>query len=112
MKDPRILLLEIVEAIESIESFVAGMRLSQFETDDKTSSAVVRKLEIIGEATKQLSGEFRDKFPAVPWSLMARMRDVLIHQYTEVDYAIVWKTIKESLPETYIQLRKILEELR
>ncbi len=74
----------------SIEKFIEGMNFEAFQADDKTASAVMRKLEIIGEATKQVPQEVRDKYPQVPWREMAGMRDKLIHFYFGVDYSLVW----------------------
>jgi uncharacterized protein with HEPN domain len=75
MRDRTLYLKDILSAIESIESFIAGMDLDTFQTDDKTASAVVRKLEIIGEAVKQIPEELRQKHVQVPWKEMAGMRD-------------------------------------
>ncbi len=89
MRDHTLCLKDILAAIHSIEEFVAGMDLEMFQTDDKTRSAVVRKLEVIGEAAKQIPEEMRQKYPAVPWKEMAGMRDKLIHFYFGVDYPLV-----------------------
>lgn len=70
-----------MDAIEKIEEFVAGMDFEEFRDDDKTVSAVVRKLEIIGEATKNIPDEVRQKYPKLPWREMAKIRDKLIHGY-------------------------------
>lgn len=78
--------------------------------DDKTSSAVIRKFEIIGEATKQVPDVIRRKYPDIPWREMGRMRDKLIHFYFGVDLYIVWDTIKNRLPEVKILIKKIIEE--
>lgn len=110
MRDYRLYLKDILEALESIEAFVQGMDQDDFERDDKTTSAVVRKFEIIGEATKQLPDEIRQKYPDVPWDDMAGMRDRLIHGYFGVDYEVVWRTIKERIPKVKLQIREILEK--
>ncbi|MCI2429272.1 DUF86 domain-containing protein [Candidatus Acetothermia bacterium] len=110
MRDYRLYLKDILDALDSIEAFVQGMNQDDFEKDDKTASAVVKKFEIIGEATKQLSSEVRQKYPEVPWSDMAGMRDRLIHGYFGVDYEVVWRTIKERIPQVKPQIRKILEK--
>lgn len=95
-KDYRLFIKDILDAIEKIEEFVASMDFEEFKNDDKTVSAVVRKLEIIGEATKNIPDEIKQKYPHLPWKEMAKIRDKLIHGYFVVDYEIVWKVIKEE----------------
>lgn len=100
---------DILDCVEKIEDFVGDMDFDEFVKDDKTTSAVVRKLEIIGEATKNIPEEMRVKYQEIPWSDMARMRDKIIHFYFGVDYEIVWKAIKERLPTLKRQIKKLLE---
>jgi len=94
-----IYLKDINKAIASINNFINGLDFEQFKSDDKTSSAVIRKFEIIGEATKNLPGGIKEKYPQIPWKDIAGMRDKLIHAYSEVDLNLVWKTILKRLPE-------------
>lgn len=108
MRDYTLYLKDILGAIESIERFIAGMDLESFQTDDKTTSAVVRKLEIIGEAVKQILDEIRQKHANIPWKEMAGMRDKLIHFYFGVDYHLVWKAITERLPQVKQEIQKVL----
>ena len=110
MRDYKLYLKDILAAIDSIEQFVAGMDLEAFRADDKTTSAVMRKLEIIGEATKQIPDEIRRNYPDIPWKEMAAMRDKLIHFYFGVDYQLVWRALKRRLPQIKPELQKMLEE--
>jgi len=81
---------DIIAAIGSIEAFVGNMDFESFKNDDKTQSAVIRKLEVIGEAVKQILEEIRQQHPEVPWKQIAGMRDKLIHFYFGVDAHLVW----------------------
>jgi uncharacterized protein with HEPN domain len=110
-RDPRIYLKDIIAAIDSIESFVAGMSFDQFVGDDKTSSAVLRKFEVIGEAAKNIPDPARAARPEVPWKEMAGMRDRLIHTYFGVDYRLVWMTVTERLPVVRPALQSLLQSL-
>lgn len=110
MRDHTLYLKDILAAIDRVEEFVAGMDLEAFQTDDKTSSAVLRKFEIIGEAAKQITDEVRQKHTAVPWKEMAGMRDKLIHSYFGVDYPLVWETVRKRLPQVASEIRKILQD--
>ncbi|MHA1353291.1 MAG: HepT-like ribonuclease domain-containing protein, partial [Candidatus Heimdallarchaeaceae archaeon] len=78
-RDYRLFLKDIIEAIESIEEFIEGINFKEFINDDKTASAVIRKFEVIGEATKNIPNSIRQKNTNIPWSQMAGMRDRLIH---------------------------------
>ena len=110
MKNARLYLKDILDAMDAIESFVAGMEFDEFKNDDKTSSAVIRKLEITGEAAKNIPEEIRSRHPAVPWKEMAGMRDKLIHFYFGVKYDLVWQTIKDVIPQVKPLIQTILDE--
>ncbi|MCK5137655.1 MAG: DUF86 domain-containing protein [Bacteroidales bacterium] len=99
MKDDSIYIEHILQSIERIQSYISGLDQIAFSGNYITQDAVVRKLEIIGEATKRISQDFRNSNPEVPWSDMAGMRDILIHDYIDVDLDIVWKTASESIPK-------------
>ena len=92
-------LADILQAIDDVAEFVEGMDFEQFSGDKKTVNAVIRSLEVLGEATKHIPAAFRKRHPEIPWSKMAGMRDVLIHDYMGVDHKTVWKVAKERLPE-------------
>jgi uncharacterized protein with HEPN domain len=87
------------------------MTYNELISDDKTVSAVIRKFEIIGEASKNVSLEIKGKYPEIPWKNMAGMRDTLIHAYFGIDYKLVWDSIKIQMPEVKLLLERILEEL-
>ena len=84
-KDVLVYIEDILDAMEKAETFVAGATYEQFETDYRSNFAVVRAIEIIGEATKRLPTAFREQYPNIPWKDMAGMRDVVIHSYDNVN---------------------------
>ncbi len=98
MRNTLLYLKDIHAAILAIESFVENMNFETFKQDDKTSSAVIRKFEIISEAAKNVSEDIQMRYPQIPWKSMARMRDKLIHMYFGVQHELVWQTVKDSLP--------------
>ena len=101
--------VDILEAIEKVEEFTAGMTFDDFKKDEKTVFAVVRALEVVGEATKFIPSSVRNKFKDVPWKAMAGMRDKLIHEYFGVNVRIVWNTITKDLPQVVPALTEILK---
>jgi len=110
-RDYKLYIKDILNSILKTEEFIGDMSYRDFIEDDKTSSAIVRKLEIIGEASKNIPKEIRMKYKEIPWSDMAKMRDKITHFYFGVDYEIVWKVIKERLPTLKQQIQKLLKEV-
>jgi uncharacterized protein with HEPN domain len=111
MRESKIYLRDIFNAMISIESFVGAMDFDQFKEDDKTTSAVIRKLEIIGEAAKNIPQSITKKYSTVPWKEMAGMRDKLIHFYFGVSLKLVWQTVKHRIPQLKPTIKQLLDEL-
>jgi len=107
MKDDSIYIDHILNSINRILDYISGKDREAFESDLVTQDAVVRQLEIIGEATKRVSNELRSMHPDIPWSDMAGMRDVLIHDYLDVDLGVVWKTASEDIPDLKALILKL-----
>ncbi len=97
---------DIKEAIERIESYTRDTKYQKFLKDTKTQDAVVRNLEIIGEAAKNISADFKRKKRDIEWKSIAGMRDKLIHKYFGVNLAIVWDVVKKKLPQLKNQIKK------
>ncbi len=94
MKDVRTFLLHVLESIEIIEKHTQDMSRDEFMEDAKTQDAVLRRLEIIGEAVRNAPIDFRDKCPEIPWKAIAGTRDILIHEYFGVDLELVWEIVE------------------
>lgn len=101
---------DILEAIKKIEDFTAGMTPEKFKQDAKTIDAVVRNIEVIGEAAKKIPNELRLQHPTVPWKQIVGARDKVIHEYFGVDLDIIWKTVVEDLPLFKQQIENLLKE--
>lgn len=110
-RDNKLFVRDIIDAMESIEGFIGNMTLDKLRKDEKTSSAVLRKFEIIGEAAKYMPKEIKDKYKDIPWKSMVGMRDRLIHAYFGIDYNLVWSAIKSEIPKLKPQLKKMLSQL-
>ncbi len=105
----RIRLLHMLEAAEKAVAFAANRSRQDIYTNEEFSLAVVRLLEIIGEAAKSVSDETRAQHPEIPWRAIAGTRDRLIHAYFSVDLDIVWSIIRNDLPSLVQNLRKMLD---
>jgi uncharacterized protein with HEPN domain len=108
-KDPLIFINHIMESIKNIESFSEGLTKEKLIKDKLRQSAIVRQIEIMGEAVKNIPIEFTNKYPEISWSEIIRTRDKIIHHYFGVDLNIIWDIIKKDLPDLKKKLKKILE---
>jgi len=106
-RTPEALLTDIKEAIIRIQQYVGDTTYADFLKDTKTQDAVVRNIEIIGEAVKKLPENLTQASPSIPWKDMARTRDKLIHDYFSLNYDILWDIVRKELPEVLISLQKI-----
>jgi uncharacterized protein with HEPN domain len=109
-KDPRVYVAHILECIDKIERFTADGR-ERFFQEAMVQDAVLRNLEVIGEAAKRLDDAYRAAHPGVPWRALAGLRDVLIHQYEGVDLEKVWAIVEQELPSLRGTLAAILPPL-
>ena len=105
-RDQMLFLEDILESIERIEEYTRNIDFKSFSSDKKTFDAVIRNLEVMGEAAKSISNSFKNENPEINWRGIAGMRDKLIHGYFGVDPEIVWETIQKRLPELKDQLNR------
>jgi uncharacterized protein with HEPN domain len=111
-REDKLYLRDILDSIEKIEKYINNLSYKEFSKNLMVIDAVVRNLEIIGEATKNLSKEVKSLHSKIPWKEMAGMRNKVIHEYFGVNLKIIWKTIKERLPELKRNILKILKGIK
>jgi len=111
-KDPLIFVQHILDSIEKIERFTKGVTKNKFLKDEKLQDAVVRRIEVIGEAVKNIPSIFRTKYPNIPWSNIAGMRDKLMHHYFGINLETIWNVVKENLPDLKKKILEIIENSR
>lgn len=107
-EEPIFFLQDIQNSVAKIFKYTNDISYNEFISNDMIKDAVERNFEIIGEAVKNLSEDFRNKYPNIPFKQIAGMRDKLIHDYFGVDYEIVWKTIKDKLPQFYSDITELI----
>jgi len=106
----RFRLLHIIEAVGRIQNFVEGMSLEGFIADVRTSDAVLRNLEIIGEAARLVPEHITDQYLQVPWADMRAMRNIVAHEYDQVNLLIIWAAIQQDLPPLVPLLQQVLDQ--
>ena len=107
-RDDTVYLRHILDAIELIEEYTRGMTENQFMSNSMAHDAVVRQIEIIGEAARNISSEFQVKHSGLPWGKMTGIRNKIIHEYFNINYSIVWDTVQDDLPPLKKSVKKIL----
>ena len=106
-REPGVLIDDIRTSIEKIERYTAGLDEGSFLADEKTIDAVVRNLEIIGEAAKQLPAEFKKRHSAIPWQQIAGLRNRIVHDYAGIDVKLVWNILQTGIPKLALQIAKM-----
>lgn len=108
-KDPQVFIGHILESIQLIEEYASDLTLQEFQRNRAMQDAIIRRLEIIGEAVKNLGAPFKTKHPEIPWKSMAGMRDILIHEYFDIDLSLTWAVVQRELPSIKKPLQEILD---
>lgn len=110
-RESKLLLMDMAEACEKIFRFTAEMSFDEFKSDDRTSDAVIRNIEVIGEAANHLPDTFLFSHPEIGWNKAIAVRNRVIHEYFGVDYSILWKIVKDYLPDFYKSIQQLLVNL-
>lgn len=111
MKEIKVYLDDILDSIEKIEEYTRGVDFEKFDSNSELQDAVVRRLEIIGEAVKNLPTETKNEHREIPWKQIAGMRDILIHEYAGVSLKRVWKVITENITPLKKTVTEIIKKI-
>lgn len=110
-RSPRVYLEDILQAMSKVRRFTAGLGFEQFLQDEKGVDAVLRNLEVIGEAARHVPDELKTRFPDVEWRRMTGLRNIITHEYFGVDLRIIWEIASKHLPEAEPRLQSMLDQL-
>lgn len=111
MKEPLVFVEHILECIQAIREYTKGLTKDEFLDSREKQDAVIRRIEIIGEAVKNLPPEVKDKSPQVPWKRMAGMRDILVHSYLGVDLGLTWRVATDDIKKLEKQMLDVKKKL-
>lgn len=107
-RDPQIILTDMLAGVQKILSYTADMDYNAFLADSKTADAVLRNLTVLGEGARNVPTSFKEENPEIEWDKIAKSRHIIVHDYFDVDYQIVWKIVTNYLPPLEQQLRRLV----
>lgn len=111
-KDPEVFLDHILESIDLIEDYSEGVNESEFIRSSSLQDMIVRRIEIIGEAVKNLPDDLKREHPQIPWRDIAGLRDIVVHQYFGLDLELIWDVVEKDIPQLKPEILRIRDELR
>jgi uncharacterized protein with HEPN domain len=111
-RDLILFLNDILKSTQKIQKYVEGKAFDDFKKDELLIDGIVRNLEVIGEAVKNIPASFRKKYPSVEWKKIAGLRDILIHEYFGIDYELLWDIIVNKIPSLGQEVEYILKDLK
>lgn len=111
-RDFKLFLKDMLEGIQKIMKYTKGKSYEEFVNDELLVDGVIRNLEVLGEAAKNIPQSFRKNYPDVEWKKIAGLRDILIHEYFGIDYEVLWDIIQNKIPKINEDIQVILEELK
>ncbi len=110
MKEDSVYIAHMLDAVEDVKEITAGMDEKSFTKNKAVKLATIKCIEIIGEAGKSISNDFRKRHPRVPWSDIIKIRDKTVHFYFGINYGLVWEVVRKNIPELEKELREIMLE--
>jgi uncharacterized protein with HEPN domain len=104
-------LYDIQQAIERIQSYASGLSYEQFLDDIKTQDAVIRNLQVMGEAVRKLSGSLIERYPEIPWREIAGLRNRIVHDYFGINFEIIWTVVQVEIPHLSHQITRVQRQI-